>query len=1145
MVQLKSFKYFDSSQNDQAAPEPRAPSLPVVPSADHEVEREVVPEPARSSSSSSASTSAGSSPTRANVGGGNLTSETSSQKSDKSDADQAECQSAKIELDEEEEEGETEIDSNPHKQQHQQQAGAAVTKIEIEHRQAADESRPRPFKPTAMSRAKQELSLLQQPAAAQKGPQTPQLRKLCLTRSQTSPSPISHMALGRSPKLVRGLGQTPPLFASPSLGRGRASSPGDNTSQLSYAMQQRNNQFEIRWQCVRLFARPKSRVPSWVSDNSLYRSIFGSASELDQETVPAQSCYSPPVQHKIPATINELPDETRGLGEPQAALDGRPHTKQRAPTPIAIATHQSSLPASQSLGKLHSASQAAESEARARCILDGVSGQVFSGQMTAILGPSGVGKTTLLNSLTGRNTLDGTGRVQLIGANDSKRMSVVTVPQVDVLPGKLTTLEDLRFTSRLRNPQARFDHSRNIERVVKCLHMEKFLHTRIDKLSGGEARRLSIGRELLNCPDIMILDEPTSGLDANTCKKIISALRDIVEHSDNILDKPMSIIITIHQPQREVYNIFHRVYVMAQGGRVIYEGPPNMLMPTFIEQSSLNRTTPLDQLNENPAIVAIEVASGEFGPQIIDELADYHELQVYEEFSFYSGGASSVLNGPGGGIGSTESPLTTPRGARQAHKSPLSVSRFDMSLHRKRLSSLDGSTGRPTPVLAKRGQMSPSQLERMSSMTSLSYASTYDNELPECNSKLKVDKRLRRSVVIKSSFWSHTATLIERCWLLTKRDMFLMAIRVIGFLLVSVGTVQIFAHALDPEEHQCPQFESEVDDMYSYLGQVKARLIGLLDVLRQANSTHLFFFHVLLCITMVTSALTGLIFPLQMRMFVREYKNGWYSPASFIMSQTIAELPADILGPLITVLITYPLCHQPESPYHWREIGYALVMIGCAIICKAQAQIAGAFLMDSVENSVFISCVLVTVPALLSGIPLRIEQMIAPLRWVSYSSFLRYGFESLLALRYGYGMCPCDPNLVNGYPLVASAQAIPPHLENLATGLLELSGPSSNLLNGTSNIDQTGLVTTIGPDGTTANDNLFLRFIRLITDASNMFTQGSELADCNHYRSLYLIQMSIPKDVLNKWIPVMLFMFVISRIITYFAVKTVIKLRRN
>lgn len=926
-----------------------------------------------------------------------------------------------------------------------------------------------------------EIGQYQRPKQA---PNTPRL-KLFLSKAQTN-SPTLSQAKCRSPPQLRHGTMSPASKRYAAILAG--SNGGDNVSQYSFGQQKNTgNHFEIRWKRLRLFAN-RSKLPRFIAGNPVYKLLSKQQSPSLEEV-----CYSPPIQHKIPPTISE---------------DLEINSKQLNTETITLS----------------SMDQFGQPESGLRRILDNISGSVFSGQITAILGPSGVGKTTLLNSLTGRNTLDGTGRVSLIGGA-SKRMSVVTVPQIDILPDKLTTMEDLLFTSRLKNPQSGFDHKRNIERIVKHLHMDKFIHTRIDKLSGGEQRRLSIGRELLNSPDVMILDEPTSGLDANTCKKIITALRDIVEHSDNILDRPMSIIITIHQPQQEVYNLFHRVYVMAIGGRAIYEGPPNLLLPTLLEQSSLGRVCAVDQLNENPAIVAIEVASGEYGPNIIAELAVYHENQAYDELATF------------GDEVATASPLPTP----YTFRSPLSVTpRLEM-LHRKRLNSTDSSIGRPTPIMFR--NFSGSQLDRVSNITNVSYASTYDADLPKQTSRLKVDRRLRRSVVMKSHLVSHTITLMNRCWLLATRDMFLMAIRIIGFVLVAAGTVQIFSNALDPEEHQCPQYESEVSNVLTFMQDIRRRLSGLLPMLQQSNSTHLFFFHVLLCIVMVTSALTGLVFPFQMRMFMREYKNGWYSPASFIISQTFAELPTDIIGPLITLIITYPLCHQPASEYHWREIGYGIVLVFSSIICKSQAQIVGAFLMDSVENSVFISCVAVTFPALLSGIPVQVYQMMRPLQLLSYTSFLRYAFESLMSLRYGYGMCPCDPDLVNGYPIKASSVALPAQLDNLARGFLALNQVNQSTTTtevGTTTIESTSDLLPIEND-----ENLFLKFIRLVTDASNLFVpNANDLGSCDNYRSLYLMNIDLPNNILPHWIGIMILMFIISRFLIYFVVKTVMKIRR-
>lgn len=974
-------------------------------------------------------------------------------------------------------------------------------------------------------------------------PQVPFVKRPFVT-SKSAPQIASlaarhhHQVAGFQGQRFTGAGQSPlvgnrrPLSPVLAARQARlANQAGDSISQYSFGGQRQANyshHFEIRWHNISLMAR-RSKLPRFITDNNLFKILKG---KQDPAKIDKKIYYSPPLNRRTISVIPEIVPLDYHQNQSLKVSDTK--------------TNQTSNDLNMDTGEF-------------RPILTNISGSVFSGQLTAILGPSGVGKTSLLNSLTGRNTLDGTGKVSLLGATARKRMSVVTVPQADILPGRLTTLEDLRFTSRLKNPQNGFDHLKNINRIVRHLQMEKFLNTRIDKLSGGEQRRLSIGRELLNSPDIMILDEPTSGLDAMTCKKIIMALRDIVEHSDNILDRPMSIIVTIHQPQQEVLNQFHRLYIMALGGCAIYEGPPSNLLSHLIENSSLSSATQIEQLNENPAIVAIEVASGEYGSEIIAELAHYHELTANDYFSGVGENDNEL-----GTVG--QSPYLTPRSLRAPKKSPLSVSpRFDAISRKAQLQagrlaaatnpalgmdgiSMSGSVGLRTPTLANKNkhhhkhhhhqhQTPPAglQFDRMSSVTSLSYASTYDADLPDQTSRLKVDKRLRRSVVIKGDFFNQTITLMHRCWILTTRDIFLMLIRILGFLLVAAGIVQIFSHALDGDENQCPVYQSEVDDIMNFMSAIRLRLAGLQETLQQATSTHTLFFHLTLCTTVVSSALAGLIFPIQMRMFIREYKNGWYSPGAFITSSTIAELPIDMIGPILTILIVYPLCHQPDSDYHWREIGYILTVIVSTLICKSQAQVCGAFLMDSVENSVFISCVMVTPPALLSGIAIRVSQMPKMLQYLSYTSFLRYTHEILFLLRYGYGLCPCDPNIINGYPVMPTTNAIPERLDTFARGVMDLNG-SGNV----------SLIDTNAVPIDEFDNSLFVRYIRLVTDASNLFMPNAqELGDCNKYRSLYLLQQNIDDRIIHIWFPILILLFIISRIITYFVVKIVIKMRRQ
>ena len=152
-------------------------------------------------------------------------------------------------------------------------------------------------------------------------------------------------------------------------------------------------------------------------------------------------------------------------------------------------------------------------------ILDSLTGTVRPGEIMAILGPSGAGKTTLVEILAGKAKSGRiSGRVSFTGGEGRR---VGFVPQQDILPPQLTVREALLFAARLRLPESIPDSQKQmrVEEVMEQLGIDKIAGVRIGEssgrgrgISGGEGRRVSIGLELVAKPDVLILDEPTSGL---------------------------------------------------------------------------------------------------------------------------------------------------------------------------------------------------------------------------------------------------------------------------------------------------------------------------------------------------------------------------------------------------------------------------------------------------------------------------------------------------------------------------------------------------------------------------------------------------------------------------------------------------------
>lgn len=213
-------------------------------------------------------------------------------------------------------------------------------------------------------------------------------------------------------------------------------------------------------------------------------------------------------------------------------------------------------------------------------ILDDVKGSVSVGKCLPVLGPSGAGKTSLMNVLGGK--VSGSkfrGHVH-IGGKPTNKMDrtdkISFVEQHDMFLGLLTVREHMEFLSSLRLHKL----SKNIrkERYAQILDLLGLadLHDRqIMVLSGGEKKRLSIAEELLNDPPIMILDEPTSQLDSHMAATVVSTLQKLAK------ERQKSIIFSIHQPSSAIFESFDRVMFMAKG-RVAYMGTPADL-PGFLK----------------------------------------------------------------------------------------------------------------------------------------------------------------------------------------------------------------------------------------------------------------------------------------------------------------------------------------------------------------------------------------------------------------------------------------------------------------------------------------------------------------------------------------------------------------------------------
>ena len=233
--------------------------------------------------------------------------------------------------------------------------------------------------------------------------------------------------------------------------------------------------------------------------------------------------------------------------------------------------------------------QKADKDEEERRLLDNVWGEVPAKETTAIMGPSGAGKTSLLNILAGRASSHGRLQIEAdirlnnYSVDPSKvavRRQIAFVAQDDSLQVTQTPREAIRFSARLRLPRGTTDADLD-ELTNKMLEELGLTHCAdtivggalIKGISGGERKRTSVGVELVTKPALVFLDEPTSGLDSYSAVQLCQVLKKVANAG-------ASVLFTIHQPSSEIFNSFDHLILMNKG-RVMYQGAVGVVPEYF------------------------------------------------------------------------------------------------------------------------------------------------------------------------------------------------------------------------------------------------------------------------------------------------------------------------------------------------------------------------------------------------------------------------------------------------------------------------------------------------------------------------------------------------------------------------------------
>ncbi len=206
-------------------------------------------------------------------------------------------------------------------------------------------------------------------------------------------------------------------------------------------------------------------------------------------------------------------------------------------------------------------------------ILEHVSLSIHAGELVAICGGSGAGKTTFMNCINGFEPAT-SGQVLINGADlyknyASLKNNIGYVPQQDIVHDNLTLKAMLTYTAKLRlqSDVAKQEIDDTVSYVLKMVDLEKEKDTYIKKLSGGQKKRASIAVELVSNPSLFFLDEPTSGLDPEAETHLMHNLQRLSN------EEGKTVIVITHTLQN--IDLFDKIVFLAPGGKLCFYGSPD------------------------------------------------------------------------------------------------------------------------------------------------------------------------------------------------------------------------------------------------------------------------------------------------------------------------------------------------------------------------------------------------------------------------------------------------------------------------------------------------------------------------------------------------------------------------------------------
>lgn len=659
-------------------------------------------------------------------------------------------------------------------------------------------------------------------------------------------------------------------------------------------------------------------------------------------------------------------------------------------------------------------------------ILTDIQGLARPGEVMAIMGASGAGKTTFLDILARKNKrgeVSGDFFVNGEKVSDHDFKNVVGfVDQEDTMLPTLTVHETILNSALLRLPRdmgraAKEQRVIDVEKQLGIHHIRDSLigseEGRGRGISGGEKRRVGIACELVTSPSILFLDEPTSGLDAYNAYNVIECLVTLAKTYNR------TIVLTIHQPRSNITALFDRLVLLAQG-RTVYSGPFAHCQEYFYQigyecPPGFNIADYLVDLTMHASLMAAEEDEPEAGTASGADDASDRPSSTRAVKSIASVSAASTIADEAGSAAAGDA--SSPAAPYKARRRNSVRARQERELFTRRKNTALSEAGDPVAGAFKLhrqppGETPPQILDDIDNPPPAALALTDLDLLFTTFSQSSIAQSIRdeisQTIAEAQNANGHNSAGLGAEGGDANTNGYSPDGPNIHSSVVGKGYTRVGYYGQFIILSQRTWKNLYRNPMLMLTHYAISILLGVLcgflfygltsDIPGFQNRLGLFFFVLAL---FGFSTLTSLsVFSSERLLFTRERANGYYSPVTYFASKVLFDiLPLRIIPPVLMGAIIYPMTGLVPDVEHFLIFVLVLVLFNLAasgiclfigIVCKdgGVANLIGSLVM--------------LFSLLFAGLLLNHNKIPAAAVWLQYLSIFHYAFEALIVNEVRY-----------------------------------------------------------------------------------------------------------------------------------------------